>query len=298
MSTLNRHTFSNYIPGYSKNAVLQLIVYSGTAYVIFNLIRIILLMTGFDPMVFVNSVEANVALQNLVIFKSKFWTIFTYGWFHLGFWNLVSNMIWLYCFGNLVQMLVGYKQIIPLFIYSLVLGGVFFLLSQFIPGKIFQVNGFLLGPQAGIMGFAVAAITLTPRYRFFLTQTFTVPLWLVAGIFAGLMVLGTQGQLPLLLLLTGGGLTGFFYIRLLRKGYKPGEWVYNVYGRLERTVTPDERALQAKKSRSQILKRIYESKNDLTQKHIDEILDKINHKGYKSLTQEEKDILMRAGKEI
>lgn len=296
MSTLNKRPFSNYIPGYSKNAVLQLIVYSGTAFVIFHFIRIILLLTGYDPMVFVNSVEANVALQHLDIFKSKFWTLFTYGWFHLGFWNLVSNMIWLYCFGNLVQMLVGYKQVIPLFVYSLVSGGLFFLLSQFIPGRAFEINGFLLGPQAGLMGFAVAAITLTPRYRFFLTQTFSVPLLLVAAIFVGLMALGTQGELPLLFLLAGGGLTGFVYIRLLRNGYKPGEWAYNLYGRLERTVTPDEQAKS--KGRRPILNRIYESKHDVTQKRIDEILDKINHKGYKSLTQEEKDILMRAGKEI
>src|ERR1700748_1037381 len=147
MSTLNRRPFSTYIPGYSKNAVLQLIVYSGTAYVIFHLIRIILLLTNYDPIVFINTFESNVALQSLDIFKSKFWTIFTYGWFHLGFRNLVSNMIWLYCFGNLVQMLVGYKQIIALFVYSLVFGGLFFLLSQFIPGSAFHVNGFLLGPQ-------------------------------------------------------------------------------------------------------------------------------------------------------
>jgi DNA-directed RNA polymerase alpha subunit len=37
---------------------------------------------------------------------------------------------------------------------------------------------------------------------------------------------------------------------------------------------------------------------NLTQKRIDEILDKINHKGYSSLTEEEKEMLKKAGEEL
>jgi hypothetical protein len=36
---------------------------------------------------------------------------------------------------------------------------------------------------------------------------------------------------------------------------------------------------------------------NVTQQRIDDILDKINQKGYNSLTQEEKDILSRASKD-
>jgi membrane associated rhomboid family serine protease len=300
MGTVYKRSISSYIPGYSKNAVLQLIIYSGTAYVVYNLIWAIMVpMLRYDQISFDEHFTGNLALPALSVFKLKFWTLLTYGWFSTGFWNLVSNMVWLYCFGSLVQIMIGYKQIIPVFIYSLIAGGIFYMLCQFIPGRAFEVNTPLFGPQAGLMGLAIASLTITPNYRFFLTDRFSLPLALVVGIFAVLMIVYTHGQLSLLLLLAGGGLMGFAYVKLLRSGYKPGEWMYDLYGRLEQTVTPDERINRQKnnKRRSQILNKIYEPKQDITQKRIDDILDKINHKGYKSLSQEEKEILLRAGKE-
>ena len=41
----------------------------------------------------------------------------------------------------------------------------------------------------------------------------------------------------------------------------------------------------------------YSKTANLTQQRVDEILDKINQKGYKTLTSEEKDILKRASEE-
>ena len=76
-------------------------------------------------------------------------------------------MLWLYCFGSVVQMLVGPRQVIPLYAYCLVAGGALYLLAQFLPGawgKIPAVIG-LVGPRAGLMGMTVAAVTLTPKYR-------------------------------------------------------------------------------------------------------------------------------------
>ena len=42
---------------------------------------------------------------------------------------------------------------------------------------------------------------------------------------------------------------------------------------------------------------MYEAKHGITQSRIDEILDKINQKGYNSLSKEEKEALLRAGKD-
>jgi hypothetical protein len=136
---------------------------------------------------------------------------------------------------------------------------------------------------------AAAAVTLTPQYRFYLTETFSIPLLVVAGIFAALTLLSSGFYLPVILLLIAGGLTGYGYIRLLKAGYRPGDWMYQLTGRIAQTVTPDEYANGKKPNKNKQSRSI----ND----RVDDILDKINQKGYNSLTSEEKEILLRAGKE-
>jgi hypothetical protein len=42
---------------------------------------------------------------------------------------------------------------------------------------------------------------------------------------------------------------------------------------------------------------MYQTSQGISQHRIDEILDKINQKGYNSLTKEEKEMLLRAGSE-
>ena len=69
-------------------------------------------------------------------------------------------------------------------------------------------------------------------------------------------------------------------------------------GRVNDSVTPKEDAYRRHgHRRSDVLKSGQQHKHDSGQHKVDEILDKINRKGYNSLSQEEKDILMRASKE-
>ena len=298
MNSGRKRSALSYIPGYTNNAVLQLILASGVAFVILGVSwGITKIVYQGDDANFNHYFISNLALPSLHGFKSHWWTLLTYGWFHFsGFWELLSNMLWLYCFGSVVQMLVGHKQVIPLFAYALITGGAFYLLSQLLPLSIPNTIG-ILGPRAGLMGLAAAAVTLTPKYRFYLTDTFSIPLILVAGIFAVLMVLGSGFFLPVIFMLAGGALMGFTYIRLLRAGYRPGEWMYRLTAKAESLVTPNEYAIQQKRNRGRGNASRYEPQNGITQNRIDDILDKINQKGYNSLSSEEKDILMRAGKE-
>ena len=303
MSTQRKRSLLSYIPGYTNNAVLQLIVASGVAFCILGVSwGIILIVYQGNDSVFNTYFITNIALPSLANFKTHWWSVFAYGWFHFnGFWELLSNMLWLYCFGSVVQMLVGHKQVIPLYAYSLVTGGIVYLLAQLLPGewgKIPHVIG-LLGPRAALMGMATAAVTLTPKYRLYLTETFSIPLLAMAGIFVVFTILGSGFYPPILFLLLAGAGTGYGYVRLLQAGYRPGQWIYTFKQKVEGLVTPDENASWKKhnKKRNEMLSNIYEPKNGISQKRIDDILDKILQKGYNSLSSEEKDILMRAGKE-
>jgi membrane associated rhomboid family serine protease len=296
-SSISNSPFSR-IPGYSQNAVVKLIVYFLSAYVIYNLTYVIMLMLHYPTSSFTATFTNNLALPPVREYPGKFWTLLTYGWFHNSFMSMFSNMIWLYCFGSLVQMMIGYRQVIPVFLYSMATGGVFCLLSQFIPGPLFAAYPFM-GPIAGLAGLAAAALTISPGYKFYLTDSFAIPLWVIAGIFTFLMLLSTGAQLSLVMMLIGGGVSGFYYVRLLRNGNKPGDWMYNLYGRMERSVTPDDHTTWQKhnKRRNDLLSRMYEPKHGVTQKKIDDILDKIHQKGYNSLSQEEKNTLLQASKE-
>ena len=300
MTTRRKRSALSYIPGYTNNAVLQLIIFSGVAFVILGMCwAIIKIVYEGNDANFNQYFIANIALPALPAFKTHWWTIFTYGWFHFsGFFELLSNMLWLYCFGSVVQMLVGHKQVIPLYAYSLLTGGVFYLLAQLLPLSVPHTIG-ILGSRAGLMGMAAAAITLTPKYRFYLTETFSIPISVVAGIFTVLMIFGSGFYLPVILILAGGALMGFSYIRLLKAGYRPGDWMYSFTAKVESLVTPDENTAWKKhnKKRNELFNTIYEPQNGISQKRIDDILDKINQRGYNSISTEEKDLLMRAGKE-
>ncbi len=298
MKTVSRRYSQSSIPNYEKNAVLQLIVASAVGFISYHLARVILLIVDAQPTTFSDYFTVNVALPELEMYARKFWTIFTYGWVHNGFWELFSNMIWLYTFGSMVQMLVGYRQVIPLFVYGLIFGGLFYELSQLIPGAAFQVRYSLLGASAGVTALATAALTLSPDYRFYLGDRFSIPIVVVAVIFFALMIMGSNLEGPRLILLAGGALAGFGYVKLIRSGYKPGTWVYDGFDGLTNIFTPNERAAQKNaKKRSSVLSKIPEHKQNNDEKRLDEILDKISRTGYQSLSKEEKDFLMKVSKD-
>jgi len=283
-----------HIAQYNRNAVVQLIAASGVGFVGVHLLWITMIVYAVPEARAHELSFRYVGMPGLELLRERWWTVFTYAWCHRGFWEWLSNMLWLFCFGNVVQMLVGYKQIIPLFIYATLAGGLAYAGIQWIPGQELPASSLIMGAQGGIMAMMAAAITLSPRYRLYFTEHFSVPLLLVAAIFTVLMLLGHIHSLPALGLLAAGALSGFVFVKLLQAGYRPGEWVYQLFGRMGRTFTPKEKPPV---SRSTPLGS-YNSNRDTNQQAIDRILDKINEKGYESLSREEKDILRKAGVEI
>lgn len=300
MKTAYKRPSSFQIPGYSSNAVLQLIIASGVGYV--ALFFTVVCFQAFAHLQYQEGLEkvmSWIALPQVQNYPSKWWTLLTFGWSHEGFWEWATNMLWLYCFGSILQTLVGYKQIIPLFFFSLVVGGITYLLCQFIPDRNFIGRLHLLGAQAGIMGLAAAVITIAPNYKMYLGPTLGIHILIVAGVFFVLMLVNYNFNPLMIALLLGGALSGFIYARALQVGYRPGEWIYTSLSRLETVFTPDEKAAIEKhnKRRSQVLSRMYEPKQGISQKRIDEILDKILQNGYGSLSKDEKETLLRASKE-
>lgn len=276
---------------------MHLIIACAVAYVLLQGVNVILIVLSSTPKtVFQDMVLPNIALQQWGGFIQRPWVLVTYFWMHASFLNMLSNMLWLYCFGSVIQSFVGYREILPMFILSSVVSGIAYMVVSFFWKGL--PDTLLLTSLPGVMAFAVGAFALIPSYRFFLTERFSIPIWLVLVIFLVLNVLTVSNHYSLMILLGCAALAGAGYIWLLKSGYRPGVILYHSGNKLQSMVTPQEessarmgvRRNQAMKiSKHQVLEHP-------SQEYIDTLLDKINQKGYKSLTTEEKETLMNASK--
>lgn len=282
---------------YSHNTVMHLVLACAVMYILLQGINVILIVLSATPKtVFTQRVLPDIGLQDFQHVIHKPWVLLSYFWLHASFLNMLSNMLWLYCFGSVIQSFVGYREVFPMFMITCLAAGLAFVgLSSFWP----VVQGdVLLTALPGVMAFAVGAFVLVPGYRFFLTEHFSIPIWVVLIVFIVLNVLTVSNRLPLMVLLAFAALFGALYIQLLKSGYKPGQFLYSGGNKLQAMVTPEE--LQGKRLTVKREQTLRVGKHQImehpSQEYIDVLLDKINQKGYKSLTAEEKETLINAGK--
>lgn len=222
---------------------------------------------------------------------------------HDGIWNVFANMLWLWAFGYILQDLTGNRKVVPVFLYSALAGALGFILAyNLLPALKPGIHASLtFGASAGIMGVAVATTLIAPGYRIFPLLNGGIPLWILTGIFV-LVDLATipVGNTGIYISHISGGLMGMFFIFMLRKGYDWSDWMNNFFDWVNNLFNPDK----PKKGRNIKDELFYKSSSapfkktpHITQQRIDEILDKINQKGYNSLSDEEKELLKRASKE-
>jgi hypothetical protein len=98
----------------------------------------------------------------------------------------------------------------------------------------------------------------------------------------------------------GGGLTGFLFIVSMRKGYDWSLWMHKLYNWFLNLFNPDKPTAEREKIKEKVFyntggTKPFIKRPVVTQQRIDEILDKINQKGFSHLSEEEKTILKKAG---
>lgn len=232
------------------------------------------------------------------------WTVLTYMFMHDGVFHLLGNVLWLWAFGYILQDLAGNSKVVPLFLYGGFAGAFLFVLSNNIfPGLSSQIHGRTLeGASAGVMAIAIATTTLAPDYRIFPMLNGGIPLWVLTIIFVIIdfaSITGSNGGGHIAHI--GGGAIGFIFVLQLKKGRDWSIWINKSFMWLGNLFNPDKK--EWKKTAKDEL--YYEAGNttpfrkkpNVTQKRIDEILDKINQQGYRFLTDEEKEILKRASED-
>lgn len=282
---------------YNHNAVMHLIIGCVVAYVLLQGFDVILLILSSSPKtVFAKEVLPNIGLQQFPVFLHKPWILFTYFWLHNSFLGMLSNMLWLYCFGSVIQSFIGYQEVFPMFFLSSIVAGICYLIISYFWTTIPDTP--ILTTLPGVMVFAVGAFVLVPHYRYYLTEHFSVPIWLVLAIFILLNVMTLGNQYAVIALVACAALSGAGYVWMLKSGYRPGRILYQSGNKIQAIVTPSNEIPVTKMVRRNETLKIskHQIVNNPSQEYVDSLLDKISQKGYKSLTAEEKETLINASK--
>ncbi len=239
-------------------------------------------------------------LNNL---PGKPWTIITHMFVHDNFWKILTNMLWLWCFGYILQDSRGNKKIIPVFIYGSTGGAIAFVLAyNLLPSLHTQLPfAHAWGASPGVMALAIVATMLSPGYRIFPMISGGIPLWslTVFYIISGMATVSVSDT-GYLIAHIAGAVTGFLFVLFLRMGYDWSKWMNQFFDWVNNLFNPDK-PKKGKSIKDELFYRSsgtpYTKTPNLTQQRVDEILDKINQKGYNALTEEEKELLKRAGEE-
>ncbi|SHM42277.1 rhomboid family intramembrane serine protease [Chitinophaga sp. CF418] len=208
--------------GEEKNMVMQLLLINITVFVLLFFTEVIYRIEGNPLARYHDDVLSHLTLSaSFATLLHNPWSLISAMFTHDSFWMIVSNMIWLACFGTMLQNHAGRQHILPLYLLSGIIGAVFYLLGmQFIPPfRELQPFASMTGASAAIMALAIGATVVAPKYR--LLPNLPIPFWMITVIFL-LVNIGTHlvnsNDLTMVPSLIGGGLTGFLYMQQWKKG--------------------------------------------------------------------------------
>ncbi|MEO7443874.1 MAG: rhomboid family intramembrane serine protease [Ferruginibacter sp.] len=244
--------------------------------------------------------------SSLTQLSERPWTLLTYVFSDTGnnVFRILTNMIWLWAFGYILQQMSGNDKIIPIYIYGGVVGGIIFIAAHYLIPPLQPNIGIssLLGANTGTIAIAMATTALAPNHRFFTMIRGGIPIWVLMAVYifidlAGIAGMGAAYSLAHL----GGALAGFMFIILMKNGKDGSIWMNRFYSWLMNLFNPNKKNVQTSAKEKVFYetggRKPFKKTAIITQQRVDEILDKITQKGYNFLTEEEKTILRKAAED-
>ncbi|HCL83816.1 MAG TPA: hypothetical protein DIC22_07570 [Chitinophagaceae bacterium] len=291
--------------GQEGNALVQLLVLNAVIFVVLEFVFVTFIMTGSSKDSFITHVYNWFVLPaNPEKLAWRPWTLISFMFTDQQLFRFISNMFWLWSFGYILQDLTGNRKLIPVYLYGGLAGAVIFVLAHLVfPDLRAQMDtNSLAAANCSIAAVAVATTVISPDYRIFPMISGGIPLWILTLVFLLLNFSGVaNGDLATDLAYTGAAGIGFLFIYLLRRGWDGSLWMNQFFDWAGNLFDPDKKK-KPKNKKDEFYYNVagtqpYKKIPNITQKRIDEILDKINQQGYRFLTSEEKEILKRAAEE-
>jgi membrane associated rhomboid family serine protease len=294
--------------GEDGNSLMMLIVVLLTIFIIFTLIKVVYYFS-FGPeglTLYNNQVLDWVSLPaHIPTLLTRPWTLLTHFFMHDGVWHLITNLLWLWGFGHILQDLLNNRTVVPIFLYGAFAGAVAYIIFyNLIPTLNANIeSSSAIGASAGVMAIAIATTVLAPNFRIFPLINGGIPLWVVTLIFViiDLATIPYNNPGGHIAHLAGAGM-GFLFMVMFKKGSDWSGWINAFFDWVNNLFNPDK-PKRGRTMKSQVFYKtgtvvpFKVTKSNVTQQRVDEILDKIHQKGYNALTVEEKEILKRAGEE-
>jgi membrane associated rhomboid family serine protease len=291
--------------GQDGNALVNLVVINAVLFVILKFIYEIYALSASGTAPFFSKIFPWTVLPaNLEKLSSRPWTVLTYMFTDNKLFRFIANMFWLWGFGYVLQDLTGNRKLAPIYIYGgVAAAAMYLLLFNLVPGLRDQApSALLIGANPAIMAVAVATTTLAPRYRLFPMINGGIPLWIFSVVYLLISFSGIpHGDSAAYISNLAGAGAGYLFIHQMRRGNDWSLWMANFFDWCNDLFNPN-RKRQARSPKDEFYYKVsgtqpYKRIPNVTQQRIDEILDKINHQGYRFLTDEEKEILKRAADE-
>lgn len=307
MGVMEQNRRNTILLGQDNNALTWLLIINAIVFVILNFVKIVFTFSDLSESDFVIQVLNWFSLPaEGNVFITRPWTLLTYMISHYSIWHLITSLLWLWGFGKILQDLTGSRKLVPIYLYGGLACGIVFLLivnatanvnAAIVPGAP------LLGAGACVMAVAVATTTLSPNYKLFPMLNGGIPLWVLTLVFVAIDFAAIKGSANAPAIFGGhiaAALVGFGFIRQLRRGNDWGAWMTSAAHYVNDLFNPEKGARRTKKQQHfyKASKKPFEKTPHVTQQRLDDILDKINLKGYNHLTEEEKDFLKKASKDI
>lgn len=237
-------------------------------------------LIGLDSQALVLSVGALIPIE-----FTQVWRFLTYNFVHVSFMHFLFNMLMLWMFGDEVAEFMGHRKFVGLYIFSGIFAGVFSI-PFYLFGSL-SPYAMIIGASGALMGVFVA------YYKFFPERTlllfFVIPLkmkyaiWVLIAL--DIMMSQTNDSIAHFTHL-GGVLAGFIFMNFF---YRIPFW--------EKWFQPKRKKQHSQHNSSE---KVLEGEvGYLDQdKQMDAILSKVNKEGVNSLTESERQYLIKAGERL
>jgi membrane associated rhomboid family serine protease len=127
-----------------------------------------------------SNVESYFALSLAGLLKGEVWQLLTFQFMHGSFWHIFFNSWAIFVFGRVVEIALGPRRMVKLYLLSGVAGGLAQMLVMWLSPTLFG-DGFVIGASAGAYGLVAATAALFPDLSLFLLLFLVIPIRMKAS---------------------------------------------------------------------------------------------------------------------
>lgn len=286
----------------SATMLMKIVVINIAVFLVLNIISIVMIFAGEESGRFI--VEQWVAMPgNFGRLARHAWTPLSYMFSQIEPLHLIFNMLWLYWFGIVFQLLSTPKRMIGLYLLGGLGGAALYLLAVNTVPYFAGHGGLLIGSSASVIAIVTATAIMAPDYRMNLLFLGAVSLKWIAIVTIGIDLLSVTGSnAGGHIAHLGGAAVGAIFALGLKRGHDITaplnsliDAIVNLFRRRPK-VRPSR--FRTSGAPSAPRPKAPSAASAADQAELDKILDKIKKSGYSSLTADERARLFDVSRRI